>query len=79
MEGMSYEYPCGARSAVEEHIIEDGLANVSIEGGERILDAISSSSVQRKKIWPTHIKYQNVRPRVNGATNINTLFLTARK
>jgi hypothetical protein len=45
MEGMSNKYPCSACSAVEEHIIEDRLANVSIESREGILDVVSSSSV----------------------------------
>jgi hypothetical protein len=45
MERMSNKYPCRARSAVEEHVIEDRLANVSIESGEWILEAVSSCSV----------------------------------
>jgi len=40
MEGMGNEYPCSARSTVEEHIIEDRLANMSVESGERILDVV---------------------------------------
>jgi hypothetical protein len=42
---MSNKYPCSARSTVEEHIIEDRLANVSIESGEGILDTVSLCSV----------------------------------
>jgi hypothetical protein len=45
MEGMSDKYPCRARRAVEEHIIEDRLANVSVESGEGILEVVSSHSV----------------------------------
>ena len=37
---MGNKYPCGARSTVEEYIIEDGLANMSVESGERILGAV---------------------------------------
>ena len=40
---MSNKYPCSARSAVEEHIIEDGLANVSVESREWVLDDVMTS------------------------------------
>jgi hypothetical protein len=36
---MRNEYPCGAGSVVEEHIVKDRLPNVGVEGRERILDA----------------------------------------
>jgi hypothetical protein len=37
---MGNKYPRGARSTVEEHIIEDRLANMSVESGEGILDVV---------------------------------------
>ena len=40
---MSNKYPCSARSAVEEHIIEDRLANVSVESREWVLDDVMTS------------------------------------
>jgi len=40
MEGMGNKYPRIARSTVEEYIIEDRLANMSIESGEGILDVV---------------------------------------
>lgn len=39
MESMRNEYPCGTGGVVEEHIVEDSFANVSVESRERILDA----------------------------------------
>ena len=35
---MGDKNPCSARRAVEEHIIEDRLANMSVESGEGVLD-----------------------------------------
>ena len=40
MEGMGNKYPCSARSTVEQYIIEDRLANMSVESGEGILDVV---------------------------------------
>jgi hypothetical protein len=37
---MCNKYPCSTRRAVEQYIIEDRLANMSIESGERILDVV---------------------------------------
>jgi hypothetical protein len=42
MEGMGDKYPCSARRAVEQYIIEDRLANMSIESGEGVLDVVLS-------------------------------------
>jgi hypothetical protein len=39
MESVRNEHPCGTGSVVEEHIVEDGLANVGVESREWILDA----------------------------------------
>jgi hypothetical protein len=38
---MGDEYPCSARSTVEEYIIEDRLANMSVKSGEGILETLS--------------------------------------
>jgi hypothetical protein len=48
---MSNKYPRRARSAAEQYIIEDRLANVSVKSGEGILD-VSSGSVQRNDMRP---------------------------
>ena len=40
MKGMRNKYPCGAQSTAKEHIIEDRLANMSVESGEGILDVV---------------------------------------
>jgi hypothetical protein len=40
MEGMGNKYPRSARSTVEEYVIEDRLANMSVESGKRILDVV---------------------------------------
>jgi hypothetical protein len=40
MEGMGNKYPCSARSTAKEYIIEDRLANMSVESGEGILDVV---------------------------------------
>ena len=77
MEGMRNKYPRSARSTVEEYIIEDRLANMSVESGERGSWMSLSYLVRRDCLKFTHIEYQNVQSRVNGATNIDTLFLTA--
>jgi hypothetical protein len=45
MKGMCDEDPRSTRGAVKEHVIEDRLANMSIEGGEGILDGDDSPSV----------------------------------
>ncbi len=37
---MSNKYSCSARSAVEEYVIENRLANMSVESGEGILDVV---------------------------------------
>ena len=76
---MGNKYPCSARRAVEQYVIKDRLANMSIESGKRILDVVVLFSMTGLYEAPTHIKYQNVQPRVNGTTNIDTLFLTARE
>ncbi len=73
---MGNEYPCGARSTVKKYIIEDRLANMSVESGEGILDVVVLFSTTQLFEF-THIEYHNVRSRVNGATNVDTLFLTA--
>jgi hypothetical protein len=41
MEGMGNEYPCSARSTVEEYIVEDRLANMGVKSGEGILEPLS--------------------------------------
>ena len=41
---MGNKYSCGARSTAKEYIIEDRLANMSVESGERILDVVLSST-----------------------------------
>jgi hypothetical protein len=80
MEGVRDEHSRRARSAVEEDIVEDRLANVSIKSGEGILDCgIVVLSAHGQGIQDTYIEYQNVGSRVNGATDVNTLLLTTRK
>ena len=49
---MRNKNPCRARRAVQEHIVEDRLANVSVESGERILEVVSSCSVSRNGMRP---------------------------
>ena len=44
MEGMGNKYPCSARSAAKKYIIEDRLANMGVESGERILEVVFLSS-----------------------------------
>lgn len=60
MEGMRNEDPCSAGSVIEEHIVEDGFANVGVKSGEGILDVDSYESTLGKVIHATYIKYQNV-------------------
>ena len=53
---------------------------MSVESGQRILDAVvlfSMTLLFKFESEFTHIEYQDVRSRINGATNIDTLFLTA--
>ena len=41
MEGMSNKNPCSAWGSIQEHIIENRLTNMSIEGREGILDDLA--------------------------------------
>lgn len=46
---MGDEYPCSARSTVEEYIIEDRLANMSVKSGEGILETLSYLVIRRNR------------------------------
>ena len=48
MEGMGNKYPCSTGRAVEEYVIKDRVANMSIESREGILDVVFSYFVQSR-------------------------------